>query len=180
MIRWYLRALEKKPTITMAISTATLMSTGDVLAQTAIEKRHQHQNYQPIRTLRFFVFGLTIAGPSLRLWYKTLDKIIPAGAALRPLKMVALDQILFAPCFLTVFWTTMGILRGETFTEVLDSLKKNGLSVLLSNYKLWPAVQLINFYWVPLQHRVLAANTVALGWNTYLAWKAENQNHNIK
>lgn len=31
----------------------------------------------------------------------------------------------------------------------------------------------MNFLLVPISHRVLFNNTIALGWDTYLAWKAD-------
>jgi Mpv17 / PMP22 family len=37
------------------------------------------------------------------------------------------------------------------------------------HWKLWPAVHSLNFYFVPLQHRVLLQNTVLVGWSGYLS-----------
>lgn len=34
-----------------------------------------------------------IQGPTIRLWYVTLERIIPVAAALRPLKMMLADQV---------------------------------------------------------------------------------------
>ncbi|XP_067937624.1 protein Mpv17-like isoform X2 [Watersipora subatra] len=147
------------------------MSVGDIISQTAIEKSHISGTYEPLRTLRFLGFGIIFAGPTLRLWYKTLDKIVPSTLAFKPVRMMALDQLVFAPCFLTIFCMTMGVLKGENWTALTSGLKETLPSIILSNYKLWPAAQLFNFYLVPLQHRVLFANTISLGWNTYMSWK---------
>ncbi|ESO08594.1 hypothetical protein HELRODRAFT_169468 [Helobdella robusta] len=44
--------------------------------------------------------------------------------------------------------------------------------ILFNGYKVWPLAQLINFYIIPLQHRILFVNMVALFWNVYLAFKS--------
>ncbi|CAF89100.1 unnamed protein product, partial [Tetraodon nigroviridis] len=39
-------------------------------------------------------------------------------------------------------------------------------------FQLWPPVQIANFYFVPLHHRLAVVQVVAVGWNSYLTWKA--------
>ncbi|KAG9303172.1 hypothetical protein G9A89_001788 [Geosiphon pyriformis] len=82
---------------------------------------------------------------------------------------VAMDQIFFAPCFMGIFFIAQGIMEGQKLESIKKKLEKGYPSALVNNYKLWPAVQLINFRFVPLQHRLLVVNTIALGWNTYLS-----------
>jgi hypothetical protein len=45
-----------------------------------------------------------------------------------------------------------------------------------SNWKVWIPVQLLNFTAVPLQLRVLVANTAAVGWNAYLSYASHRAN----
>ncbi|OWF49312.1 protein SYM1-like isoform X2 [Mizuhopecten yessoensis] len=169
-LRLYLRVLEKFPVATMSVTTGTLMAAGDSIAQIAVEKTQKPYDYG--RTGRFLGFGLFIGGPMFRLWYLGLDKAFK-GTRLGPLKMLACDQLLWAPSFLTFFLGTMGTLRGDSTQQIKDKISNDIWPVLKTNWKIWPAVQLVNFYLVPLQHRVLVVNFVALGWNTYMAWVSE-------
>jgi Mpv17 / PMP22 family len=41
---------------------------------------------------------------------------------------------------------------------------------LLQHWRLWPAVHTLNFYYVPLHHRILVQNTVLMGWSGYLSY----------
>lgn len=69
--------------------------------------------------------------------------------------------------------TSINILEGNSFQYSIEQLKLKYFDVMLTNYKIWPAVQLCNFYFVPLKHQVLVVQSVALFWNAYLSWKTK-------
>ena len=45
----------------------------------------------------------------------------------------------------------------------MEKLKSSYTSTLLTNWMVWPAVQLVNFKLVPLNHRLLVVNLISLG-----------------
>lgn len=55
-------------------------------------------------------------------------------------------------------------------SSVKDKLAKAWVPGMTNNFLLWPWVQAVNFKFVPLEHRVLVVNFVALGWNCYLSY----------
>lgn len=61
----------------------------------------------------------------------------------------------------------MSLLEGKSPAE---KLRTSYVPVLQKNWMLWPAVQAVNFTYVPLHHRVLVVNVVSLGWNCYLSY----------
>lgn len=51
------------------------------------------------------------------------------------------------------------------------------LTLLLGGYLLWPAAQLVNFYYVPLKFRVNYANLISLIWNSFVGYVANRPVH---
>lgn len=101
-------------------------------------------------------------------WFKILQRHVNLRSPnVTILARVAVDQGVFAPVMVGVFLSSMAALEGGSPTEKLD---KNYVNALKANYMLWPFVQLVNFKFVPLHHRVLAVNVVSLGWNCYLSY----------
>lgn len=80
---------------------------------------------------------------------------------------IALDQGVFAPVMIGVFLSSMALLEGG---KPQDKLDKNYKNALTSNYMVWPAVQAVNFKYMPLEHRVLFVNVISIGWNCYLSY----------
>ncbi|XP_003737363.1 protein Mpv17 isoform X2 [Galendromus occidentalis] len=167
LLRAYHRANTSSPKTTQIVTTATLMAAGDVIAQKAIEEK---DSIDFKRTARFFFIGLIYVGPVLSTWYYRLDRLLPKEAKYRAMKMMAIDQGIFAPIFLPGFLAVAGAVHLQKSDEIIETIKHDAVTVILSNWMLWPAAQVINFNFVPLPYRILFASGIALFWNIYLSW----------
>lgn len=83
------------------------------------------------------------------------------------LARVACDQAIFAPTFIGIFLSSMAVLERS---DPREKLRHAYFPALGANYLVWPAVQVVNFRFIPLQHRLMFVNVVAIGWNCYLSW----------
>lgn len=169
----YLSILDRYPARTVSINTAVLMTSGDVIAQLVLEKRHRTRDFDAVRTLRFFGVGLLLAGPTMHVWYSALDRVVKGRGVAMALRKMCADQGLFMPVYLVVFVGVMGALRGDRPADIGSKLKRDMAPMMKVSYSVWPAVQLANFRFVPPRHRVLVINVVCLFWNTYIGWRAE-------
>nr|XP_023406301.1 protein Mpv17 isoform X2 [Loxodonta africana] len=137
--------------------TGSLMGLGDVISQQLVESRGL-QGYQAGRTLTMVSLGCGFVGPVIGGWYRVLDRLIPGTTKVDALKKMLLDQGGFAPCFLGCFLPLVGTLNGLSAQDNWAKLQRDYPDALVTNYYLWPAVQLANFYLVPLHYREDAAS----------------------
>jgi len=167
MLRWYQMKLRTAPLLTQSVTTAVLFATGDTLAQQAVDKVGI-ENQDMARTGRMALYGGAIFGPAATTWFKFLStKVNLRNPNATIVARVGLDQVVFAPCNLFVFLSTMAAMEGTSPQKKLDSTYK---SALTKNWMVWPWVQIANFKFVPLEHRVLVVNVISLGWNCYLSY----------
>lgn len=80
-------------------------------------------------------FEIIKQGPVTRTWYGILDKHIGSKGGIVVLKKVSCDQLLFAPVFLAVLLSTIGIFQGNSVEELQMKLKNEYLDILKNNYK---------------------------------------------
>ena len=164
------------------ISTPTLplvgilVAAGDVITQQLVEKKGADHDVR--RTLRMGAIGIMI-GPILRTWYLALERIVPGTATINGFKKMLLDQTLFAPPFIAMFFIASESLAGKTRAEVKQTLQSRYTETLITNYKVWPIAQSLNFTLVPFHYRIGFVQIVALFWNSYLSWMA-NKPHEEK
>ncbi|KAG8225188.1 hypothetical protein J437_LFUL001315 [Ladona fulva] len=172
----YLRLLENHPWKTQALQTGILMSMGDVISQSLVEKK-KFKDMDPVRIARFGAVGVVFLGPSLWAWYQTLHRFVgPGGRNTRErvvvgLKKVFWDQVVLAPPFYAVFLVVNGAAQQKDWPAIRQSIDDNFKDIIINNWKLWPTVQFVNFGFIPLKFQVLFEQAFCLVWNTYLAWK---------
>ncbi|XP_066560808.1 mitochondrial inner membrane protein Mpv17 isoform X2 [Amia ocellicauda] len=167
----YQKLMSKHPWKLQIFTAGSLMGIGDVISQQLIERKGL-TNHSVQRTAKMMSIGFCFVGPVLGGWYKALDKLVPGASKTVALKKMILDQAVFAPCFLGCFLTITGTLNGLTVEKNLTKLKRDYPDALISNYYLWPPVQIVNFYFIPLHYRLAVVQVVAIIWNSYLSWKA--------
>ncbi|KAK7866369.1 hypothetical protein R5R35_003292 [Gryllus longicercus] len=147
------------------------MGVGDTIAQICIEKKPLEE-FNVKRLFNYSLVGLVYVGPSLRIWYGGLDKMFPSSGRKLQYKKVLVDQGIFAPAFIASILTILMGINGEKPEAIKEKLKQDYKDILITNYKIWPAVMIVNFSFVPVNYQVLVTQTVAVLWNIYFAWKA--------
>lgn len=52
----------------------------------------------------------------------------------------------------------------------METAKDKIKETLLTNWKIWPAAMVVNFWFMPLKYQVLFANFVGFFWNIILSY----------
>ncbi|XP_054837364.1 protein Mpv17 [Eublepharis macularius] len=167
----YQRLMARHPWKVQIFTAGTLVGVGDVISQQLVERRglagHNGQ-----RTLKMMTVGFCFVGPVIGGWYQVLDRLVTGRTKAAALQKMLLDQGGFAPCFLGCFLAVVGMLNGLSVEENWSKIKRDYKDTLITNYYIWPAVQVVNFYFIPLNYRLAVVQCVAIVFNSYLSWKA--------
>lgn len=73
---------------------------------------------------------------------------------------VTTDQLVCAPTMIGVFLSSMSLLEGNNPREKLQRMYWEALR---TNWTIWPILQGVNLYLVPVQFRVLTVNFLNIG-----------------
>ena len=91
-----------------------------------------------------------------------------------------MDQLLFAPISLGVFFTFMTLAEGGGKKHVVKKFQDIYIPTLRANYILWPAVQILNFRVIPLQFQIPVVSTVGVLWTAYLSLANSNEDETME
>jgi protein Mpv17 len=161
----YVRALEEKPLIAKSCTSLVGFLLGDLLAQLFIVKTGI--DYKRLATLS--MFGFLWHGPSGHYFYNWLDGVIPGKDAKAVFSKVAFDQLIWCPIFMTVFFTYLGLLAGDSFGVIGNKIKADLFTAVQGSWKVWPFVHAINFRFIPNKFRMIYINSVQIGFNMFLS-----------
>jgi protein Mpv17 len=130
--------------------------------------RTQQSGLRYVRTLHMTCAGFT-TGLVSHFWYIYLDKWLGSRRTLfMTINKVLLDQIIFSPISLTVYFSTLSIAERSGLKRFKEELIEKGLcDIYLVEWFIWPPAQFINFYLLPLRYRILFDNVISFGFDIY-------------
>ncbi|XP_068995330.1 peroxisomal membrane protein 2 isoform X2 [Embiotoca jacksoni] len=173
-LQQYLVLLKKYPILTKSVTSGILSALGNVLSQ-ILEARKRTKNGGLVNEIelagatRYAIYGLFITGPVSHIFYQLMEVWMPTTDPYCIVKRLLLDRLIFAPGFLLLFYFVMNILEAKGWEDFENKMRKSYWTALKMNWKVWTPFQFININFVPVQFRVLFANTIALFWYAYLA-----------
>lgn len=158
------RFATKHPVITNAITYGTIYTCAELTQQTIIGL----EKYDWVRASRFTIIGTAFFGPCGYYWYKWLDGFLPGISKGVLVKKIFIDQMICSAGFLVIFFVVMSILERKP--DITAELKQKFVPVFAASCCFWPAAQLINFYFLPTQYRVLYIASLGLVWGNFMCY----------
>lgn len=68
-------------------------------------------------------------------------------------------------------------LHDDPLAVAREKLENNWWNVLKANWTVWPPLQLVNLFFVPIHLRIVVSNVWSIGWNCYLSFVHNTLGH---
>jgi protein Mpv17 len=170
----YSAVLEKSPLATKAITSATVYTIGDFIAQ-----RTEGVSMGALdrwRLLRSLLAGLVGHGPLSHVWYDISEDVFENVLHLRDwwgtIVKVAIDQTTWGPFWNNTYILLLGLMKMEKLENIWGEMKRTTIPLIVSGLKLWPLAHCITYGLIPVENRLLWVDLVEIIWVTILATAA--------
>lgn len=122
------------------------------------------------RILRMTIHGTFIFGISSFYFYSALEKHLEHFSKnLQVFLKVSIDELIYSPLSISALFASLSIMEGKNKQQIINKIKKDFLPTFIVDLIVWPILQTINFYFLPLKYRVLYISFCSLFWNVFLS-----------
>ena len=129
------------------------------------------------RTASFAAFGLFLEGPLMYTWMvKQQPKLAPMNFTTTETKLKSLafkilvECALFSPLYNTVIVLGISGIKGGTWQEMKSEWHQKFLTLQATDYKFWPAIQFVNYGWVPVHYQTSVCYCGGIVWDMLVSY----------
>jgi len=197
-VRTVRKLFDRYPTSMNIFCYGTLFSTADLSQQTI--HHHYKKSFSPttnsvpvggnnmknsdhpkqvlkydLRSMKLMtLWGTVVIAPLFTQWYHWLETRFPpcsiAGPTKSILKKTVIDQFLFTPPLLCLFFSIMAAAEVATWANVKNEITTKLPKVYVADCLFWIPIQAINFWKVPPTWRVLYIGLMTFVWTNVLCF----------
>lgn len=191
---WYSNLLDTHEVATKSVSTGILTVVGDICAQ-VLGEYLKHGNIlatslDKLRMLAFFFDGTFCTGPLLHYVYKLYEHVYPINGGgdgksnpdslKRAFVHVLFDNFVMIGAYISLMMLSTALVEGR-YKSIPHEFKYDLVPNIKASYKasalglMW--LQLISFYWLPTNLRVLAVNFIDIIWVVVMSFVTHLHRH---
>lgn len=175
----YSQVLLNSPIQTKALTSATVYTIGDFIAQKA-EGLSLGEIDRP-RIVRSMMAGLIAHGPLSHFWYHLCDDVFDNMLHLTQwwsvFPKVIVDQTTWGPLWNNTYILLLGIMKLDSWEKIWDEMKRTTIPLIVSGMKLWPLAHCVTYGLVPVENRLLWVDIVEIVWVFILATAVSGGGH---
>jgi len=170
----YSAILDKSPIFTKAVTSATVYTIGDLIAQTTEGKGIG--DVDRIRVIRSLLAGLIGHGPLSHVWYDVSENLFENVMHLQgwfgTIIKVVIDQTTWGPIWNNTYILLLGLMKFDKLENIFAEIKRTTIPLIISGLKLWPLAHIVTYGLIPVENRLLWVDLVEIIWVTILATAA--------
>lgn len=182
----YNNKLEQFPNLTKLITSGIIAALGDVAVQYITRPPDAKIFIDKRRLIIFSLMGGLYIAPIISLWFQWLNSIkfppyMTNTKLKRSLSMLLVDQTLGAVAVNLGFFFFYEVLSRayhvpgahlptlSLIGAFIEATKTKMWPLLVANWSCWPLINFLNFFFIPLEYRLLMSNVASLFWNMILS-----------
>lgn len=170
----YSAILNAAPIQTKAVTSATVYTIGDLIAQRT--EGASMGEIDRVRTLRSMFAGLLFHGPMSHYWYEInenlFENVLHCTAWWSFFPKVILDQTTWGPFWNNTYILILGLMKRDSLETIWGDVKRTTIPLIVSGLKLWPLAHCVTYGLIPVENRLLWVDFVEIIWVTILATQA--------
>lgn len=130
------------------------------------------RGWDTLRTTRCAAIGALWRAPNQVAWYAIVQSTMPGSGLGHSVWVTFIDQVTFTPWMDVSFLAGESVLKNGGCQRVCPDLQDKFLPVLITNWQVWPALNIVMYTLVPPEYWILYNGLCNYCWNVYLTWKA--------